>query len=195
MASTRYQRPVTRSIVRSAPPVKQENVTGVKHAPRSEDVSQSYENAIGESTQDLIYDYIAARDIVFPKDACKDLALDRKTFNSLVTKLVTTGKVTRIEDDNKTNPRYKIRNVGEAAVRKQTEDDPGNRPKVKPEEALEVLKDMGAARARDLARDILGKDTFSAIKALNSALHGLTLDGKVEKYSVEDDEPHYRVIE
>lgn len=143
----------------------------------------------------VLLDYITERDITFPKDAVKELGIDRKTFNSLAQKLVMQGLVTRIEGENATNPRFKLREKGEPSKRKETETDSGNRKKVEPEKVVEVLREKGDLRARDLATEILGNDNFSSIKALNSALHKLSLDGVVRRFDVEDNEAHYEVIE
>lgn len=148
--------------------------------------------ALDEDLQVLLT-FIEEKGLVYPKDAVKEFEVDRRTINSLLSKLQAKGLITRIEGENGTNPRYQIRKEGESAKRAEREDDIGNRKKVDPEQVVELLASKGPLRARDLAREMMGHDTKSAISTLNSALSKLKLDGTVERFEVEDDEVHYRV--
>lgn len=151
------------------------------------------EEALDEDLQVLLT-FIEEKGLVYPKDATKEFDVDKKTINSLLSKLQAKGLITRIEGENGTNPRYQVRKAGESARRAEREDDTGNRKKVDPQQVIGILVAEGPLRARDLAREMMGHDTKSAITALNSALSKLKLDGSVERFEVEDDEVHYRAI-
>jgi TATA-box binding protein (TBP) (component of TFIID and TFIIIB) len=120
--------------------------------------------------------------------------MEKKRTNSILQKLVNEKKLTRIEETNGANPRYKLRGENGVAKRVEEPTDGKTRAKVDDDDVIACLTAYGAAtRARDIAQELLSNDLRSSISIINSVLYRLERLNIVDKILVTDDDPHWEL--
>lgn len=146
----------------------------------------------GEMEGQIFALFVSDETLLTPKEISKTIGVnDKKKINSSLQKLVTEKKLTRIEEANGANPRFKIRQRNEPARRVETEKDGKSRPVVKDSEILEFIDDHEDVRARDIASELLGNDLKTSISSINAVLYRMERDGVLDRIKVEDDDPHW----
>ena len=148
----------------------------------------------GEMEEQILGLFDDKETLLTPKEIGKLLEIgDKKKVNSSLQKLVTDKKITRIEEANGANPRFKLRQKNEPARRVENENDGKSRLVIKESDILTFLDEREEmVRARDIAIEVLGNDLKSTISSVNSVLYRMERDEILEKVKVQDDDPYWK---